>query len=136
MRFFLVIFLFLSTNLFSAEMSGEKMPKHDWSSDGITGTFDRGALQRGFKVYREVCASCHGLKHVSYRDLNFLGLTNDEIKSIAAEYELKDGPNDDGEMYMRFAKPSDKFVGPSFNSYSAAIDFISSLVNPRKLRSL
>ena len=68
-------------------------------------------MQRGFQVYREVCAGCHGIRLVSYRDLERLGYTNDDIKSIASEYEIEDGPNDEGEMFLRFAKPSDKFVG-------------------------
>ena len=53
MRLLLIIFLLFSSNLFGAEMSTEKMPKHDWSFKGVTGTFDRAAIQRGYKVYRE-----------------------------------------------------------------------------------
>ena len=52
MRLLLVIFLFISSNIFAAEMSTEKMPKHDWSFKGVTGTFDRAAIQRGYKVQR------------------------------------------------------------------------------------
>ena len=97
------------------------MVNQNWPFHGFFGRFDQSSLQRGFKVYREVCAGCHGIKHVSYRDLNSIGLTKDEIKSLAAEYEIKDGPNDEGEMYMRFAKPSDKFVGPYSNDKEARL---------------
>ena len=76
-------------------------------------------MQRGFQVYREVCAGCHGIRLVSYRDLSSIGYSNDDIKSIASEYEIKDGPDDEGEMYMRFAKPSDKFIGPYLNKNEA-----------------
>ena len=85
------------------------------------GRFDQSSLQRGFQVYREVCAGCHGIRLVSYRDLAALGYTNDDIKSIASEYEIEDGPNDEGEMFTRFAKPSDKFVGPYRNKNEARV---------------
>ena len=90
MRLFLVIFLFISTNVFSAEMLSEKMPKHDWSFDGITGTFDRAAVQRGFKVYREVCAGCHSMKLLYYRDLIDIGFSEAQVKVIASEYTILD----------------------------------------------
>ena len=90
-----------------------------WPFNGIFGRFDNTALQRGFKVYREVCAACHGIRHISYRDLKDIGFSNDEIKSIAGEYEITDGPNDEGEMFQREALPSDKFVGPYVNDNEA-----------------
>ena len=74
-----------------------------------------------FKVYREVCAACHGIRHVSYRDLKDIGFSSDEIKSIAGEYEITDGPNDEGEMFQREALPSDKFVGPYENDNVARV---------------
>ena len=78
-------------------------------------------FKRGFKVYREVCAACHGIRHISYRDLKDIGFSSDEIKSIAGEYEITDGPNDEGEMFQREALPSDKFVGPYENDNVARI---------------
>lgn len=110
---------FGSTFLDSAEKPD--IVKQNWPFSGFFGRFDKSSLQRGFQVYREVCASCHGIKHISYRDLNSIGLAVDEIKSIAAEYELRDGPNDEGEMFTRFAKPSDKFVGPYTNEKAARV---------------
>lgn len=98
----------------SAQASGDavKLAKQDWSFDGIFGTYDRSALQRGFQIYSEVCISCHGLGLVAYRNLSEIGLDEDTIKEYAAEFEVQDGPNDEGEMYMRPARLSDRFVPP------------------------
>jgi ubiquinol-cytochrome c reductase cytochrome c1 subunit len=98
---------------------GVKIEAQEWSFDGVFGTFDRAALQRGFQVYQNVCASCHGLDHVAYRNLSQLGYTENEIKAIAAEKTVIDGPNDEGEMFERPAKPSDRFVNPFPNDGAA-----------------
>ena len=119
--FFIIKFIVLSpVILFSATTNVELM-KQKLPFDGIFGRFDESSLQRGFQVYREVCAACHGIRHISYRDLKGIGYTNDEIKVIAADYEVKDGPNDDGEMFEREARPSDKFVGPYENDKIARL---------------
>ena len=97
----------------------ETPPKQDWSFNGMFGTFDRGSLQRGLQVYLEVCSSCHSLKLVSYRHLTGIGLNENQIKEIASEFEVTDGPNGEGEMYERPAKPSDRFVSPFSNDNSA-----------------
>ena len=94
-------------------------PHQKWPHQGMTGTYDRAALQRGFQVYKEVCAACHSMKYLSYRDLAGLGYNPDEIKSIAAEYTVTDGPNDDGEMFERPARPSDRFKSPFVNDKAA-----------------
>lgn len=94
-------------------------PKQHWSHDGITGTYDKAALQRGFQVYKEVCSACHAMKFMSYRDLAALGYNADEIKAIAAENTVTDGPNDDGEMFERPARPSDRFKSPFANDKAA-----------------
>ncbi|TDA83193.1 cytochrome c1, partial [Halomonas marinisediminis] len=83
------------------------------------GTFDRGALQRGFQVYKQVCSVCHGVSQLAFRNLKALGFNDEEIKALAAEYKVKDGPNDEGEMYERSALPSDDFVGPYANDQQA-----------------
>ena len=119
--FFVFKFIvFLPAILISATTNVELM-KQNWPFNGIFGRFDESSLQRGFQVYREVCAACHGIRHISYRDLKGFGYTNDEIKVIAADYEVKDGPNDDGEMFEREARPSDKFVGPYENDKIARL---------------
>ena len=100
--------------------SAEKVEllKVDWSFKGLFGKFDRGSLQRGYQVYTEVCASCHSMKYLSYRNLSEKGgpeFSIEQTKAIAASFEVTDGPNNDGEMFERPAKPSDKFVMPYAN---------------------
>jgi ubiquinol-cytochrome c reductase cytochrome c1 subunit len=94
-------------------------PKQSWSFSGPFGTYDRAALQRGFQVYKDVCAGCHSLRHVYYRDLAALGYNEDEIKAIAAAVEVEDGPNDQGEMFMRPGRPYDRFKSPFPNDNAA-----------------
>lgn len=96
-----------------------KPPAQQWSFGGVFGTFDRAAAQRGFQVYKEVCAACHSVRLLSYRDLTQLGLTEDEVKAIAAGYQVKDGPNDNGDMFERPGRPSDRFVRPYANDAAA-----------------
>ena len=96
--------------------------KTDWSFKGLFGKFDRGALQRGYQVYTEVCSSCHSMKYLSYRNLSEKGgpeFSEDQAKAIAASFEIKDGPNSDGEMFTRPGKLSDKFVMPYENVKAA-----------------
>lgn len=95
-------------------------PEQDWSFNGMFGTYDRGALQRGLKVYQSVCAACHGMKHLAYRNLEALGYNENQIKNIAAGYTVTDGPNDEGEMFDRPGLPSDRFVSPYPNDKAAA----------------
>ncbi len=96
--------------------------KTDWTFKGLFGKFDRGALQRGYQVYTEVCSSCHSMKYLSYRNLSEKGgpeFTVQEAKAIAASFEVTDGPNADGEMFTRSGKLSDKFVMPYENVKAA-----------------
>ena len=114
----------LLTGLSSFSYSAEKVEylKTNWSFKGLFGKFDRGALQRGYQVYTEVCASCHSMKYVSYRNLAEKGgpeFTEAQAKAIAASFEVKDGPNADGEMFTRPGKLSDKFVMPYENVKAA-----------------
>ncbi|HEV7414762.1 MAG TPA: cytochrome c1, partial [Tianweitania sediminis] len=76
--------------------------------------------QRGLKVYREVCAACHSMRLVSFRNLEDLGYSEAQIRTLAAEYEVQDGPNADGEMFTRAAIPSDHFPSPYPNDEAAA----------------
>ena len=118
--FFVLIFLFSNFNVL-ASGSGNDLPKHNWSFKGLTGTFDQSAVQRGFKVYREVCSGCHSMSLLYYRDLIDIGFSDEEVKAIAAEYTVIDGPNEEGEMFERPAKPSDRFVPPFSNEQEARI---------------
>jgi ubiquinol-cytochrome c reductase cytochrome c1 subunit len=118
---YLMIFFLVETLQVNAAEKVELM-KTDWSFKGLTGKFDRASLQRGYQVYTEVCASCHSMKYVSYRNLAEPGgpeFTEDQAKAIAANFEVEDGPNNDGEMFTRPAKLSDKFVNPYENIKAA-----------------
>lgn len=96
-------------------------PKNvDWSFGGPFGKYDKAQLQRGLKVYKEVCSACHSMKLVSFRTLEDLGYSEAQVKAFAAEYEVQDGPNADGEMYTRKAVPSDHFPPPFPNQEAAA----------------
>ncbi len=121
MRSILSIVLFSVFFSFSALAAGGNihLPEKEWSFDGFLGSFDRASAQRGLQVYKEVCAACHGLDLVSYRNLEILGFNENEIKAIAAEYTVVDGPNDEGEMFERPAKPADRFSNPFTNEQAA-----------------
>ncbi len=97
-------------------------PRSSWSFAGPFGMFDRGQLQRGLKVYREVCQSCHGLTYVSFRNLaepGGPGLSVAQAASVASEYKIPDGPNDQGEMFERDGRPADRFPSPFANDAQA-----------------
>jgi ubiquinol-cytochrome c reductase cytochrome c1 subunit len=98
-----------------------KEPKEvDWTFAGPFGNFDKGQLQRGLKVYTEVCAACHSMKLVPFRTLGDLGYSDAQVKAFAANYEVQDGPNASGDMYSRKAVPSDYFPSPFPNAEAAA----------------
>ena len=93
-------------------------PAQKWSFSGPFGKFDRAQLQRGFKVYREVCANCHSLKLVAFRNLAEAGgpgYSAAQAAAVAAEYKIKDGPNDQGEMFERPGRVADYFPAPFAN---------------------
>ena len=116
-----IIFLLVGTLTVNAAEKVDLL-KTDWSFKGLFGKFDRGSLQRGYQVYTEVCASCHSMKYVSYRNLFEPGgpeFTEEQAKAIAASFEVTDGPNNDGEMFVRPAKLSDKFFMPYENVKAA-----------------
>ena len=113
-----LIIVILSTLIFIKPLfSAESIDpiKVNWSFKELTGKFDRASLQRGFQVYKEVCASCHSMQYLSYRNLGEPGgpeFTQEEVKAIAASVEIEDGPDSQGEMFTRTGKPSDKFKSP------------------------
>jgi ubiquinol-cytochrome c reductase cytochrome c1 subunit len=93
----------------------------NWSFDGLFGTFDLAAAQRGLQVYREVCAACHSLEYVSFRNLAALGYDEEQVKAIAEQYEITDGPDDQGEMFQRPGRPTDFFPSPFENDAAARL---------------
>jgi len=111
--------LMLSVSSAFAAGAGGKITERDWSFSGPFGSFDQASLQRGFQVYREVCSGCHGLDYIAFRNLADLGYNEAEIKAIAAEYEVMDGPNEEGEMFMRPGIPADQFPNPYANENAA-----------------
>jgi cytochrome c1 len=94
-------------------------PSQKWSFYGPFGHYDKGQLQRGLKIYREVCAVCHGMKYVAFRNLEALGYSEGQVKAIASEYKIPDGPNDQGEMFERAGRPADYFPTPWPNENAA-----------------
>jgi ubiquinol-cytochrome c reductase cytochrome c1 subunit len=100
----------------------EKPPEQKWSFSGPFGTYDRAQLQRGFKVYKEVCSSCHGMEKISFRNLAQPGgpeFSIGQIQTLAAEFKVKDGPNEQGEMFERPARLSDRWPSPFPNPEAA-----------------
>jgi len=95
-----------------------------YSFEGPFGHFDKGQLQRGYKVYKEVCANCHAMKLVSFRNLaepGGPGFTAEQVKALAATFTMKDGPGEDGEMFDRPGLPSDRFPSPFANEKAARV---------------
>ncbi|CCE77795.1 MULTISPECIES: cytochrome c1 [Wolbachia] len=111
--------LFLTNSLSAEEFKPLPNKKIDWSFDGITGSFDRESIQRGYKVYKEVCAACHSMNRIAFRNLQDVGFSEEDVKQIAASYQVKDGPNDLGEMFDRPGVSSDYFIAP-FDTKEAA----------------
>lgn len=98
-------------------------PRQSWSFYGPFGKFDQAQLQRGYQVYREVCANCHSMKLVAFRDLAAKGgpdFSEGQVKTLAATFKVKDGPNQTGEMFERPGRPSDYFPSPFPNPEAAA----------------
>lgn len=91
----------------------------NWSSEGLFGTFNREDVKKGGQIFFEVCNGCHGMDMVAYRNLAEIGWTEQEAKDLAAEYEVEDGPNEEGEMFMRPARLSDRIVNPFPNEKAA-----------------
>lgn len=101
---------------------GVEPPRQKWSFSGPFGLYDRGQLQRGLKVYKEVCASCHSLSLVAFRNLadpGGPGYTPAQAAAFAAEYKIQDGPNDAGEMFERPGRAADRFPKPFPNDNAA-----------------
>jgi ubiquinol-cytochrome c reductase cytochrome c1 subunit len=105
---------------FGAAEEMPPLPRQEWSFFGIFGTYDRASAQRGFQVYKEVCSTCHPVKHLFFRDLAELGYAEDEVKAIAASYQVNnDEPNDQGQVFQRPGRPSDPIPGPFPNNQAA-----------------
>jgi ubiquinol-cytochrome c reductase cytochrome c1 subunit len=111
--------LLLLTGGTAGAAEGTKVPHQSWTFDGVFGTYDRAQLQRGLKVYTGICADCHGLRHVAYRNLVEIGLTPSEAKAVAAKKKVSE-IGDDGQPKERPADLKDRFVSPFPNVQAAA----------------
>ena len=121
---FAVLGLIVIQSVPAAGAEAPPPPRQKWSFYGPFGLYDRAQLQRGFKVYREVCAVCHGLSLLSFRNLaepGGPGFTREEAAAVAAEYKVKDGPNDQGEMFERAGRLADRFPPPFPNDQAARV---------------
>src|SRR5438309_2460004 len=124
-----VIMLTVAGALFAGSAQNARADEHQdtppsmkWSFSGPFGKFDRGSLQRGLKVYKEVCSACHGLSYVAFRNLAEAGgpgYSMAQATALAAEYKIKDGPNDAGDMFDRPGRPADYFPSPFPNEQAA-----------------
>ncbi|MBV6631822.1 MAG: cytochrome c1 [Alphaproteobacteria bacterium] len=111
----------LITSMGTAQAAGEQVtpPDVDFSFEGPFGVYDRVQLQRGFQVYKEVCSGCHAMDLLAYRNLADLGFSEAEVRALASQYTVVDGPNDEGEMFERAGLPKDRFVNPFANEQAA-----------------
>lgn len=92
-----------------------------WSFKGFFGSFDQEQLKRGYQTYANICSGCHSMHLLSYRDLQDIGYSEDEVKEFAAAVQVQDGPNDQGEMFDRAGRPSDRFKSPFANEQAARV---------------
>ena len=104
----------------TAEHEFHKHPKElALASNGVFGKFDKAQLQRGFQVYKEVCSACHSLRLVAFRDLKALGYNDDEVKAIAAGFQVPGVDQATGEPNMRPGLATDYFPKPFANDIAA-----------------
>ena len=112
----------LSGSSAAVAQEADAPPRLQWSFWGPFGLYDQAQLQRGFKVHQEVCSNCHSLKLISFRNLadsGGPGFTETQAASIAASFQVTDGPNDQGKMFKRPGKISDYFPPPFDNDQAA-----------------
>ena len=98
---------------------GMHPPHFPWSHDGVFSSYDHASIRRGHQVYQQVCAACHSLEAIHYRELIGVAYTEEEAKALALEAEIEDGPNEEGENFMRPGKLSDAFPSPYANEAAA-----------------
>jgi ubiquinol-cytochrome c reductase cytochrome c1 subunit len=127
-RFFaiagLVAGLMTGPGALPAAAAGDRIdpPRSSWSFAGPFGSFDRAQLQRGYKVYKEVCSSCHSANLIRFRNMSQPGgpeFSTAQIAALAATFKVKDGPNEQGEMFERDGRPADRFPAPFANDQAA-----------------
>lgn len=114
-----IVFFLASLHSHADDFHPADPKKVKWKFEGAMGSFDREAVQRGYKVYKEVCAACHSMNKIAFRNLKEIGFSEELVKSIASSYQITDGPNDMGDMFERPGALSDYFVPPFANKQAA-----------------
>jgi len=111
----------VSTTVASADEAehGLHLPQYSWPHDGVFDSYDHASIRRGHQVYQQVCAACHSLNQICYRNLVDVAYTEQEVKTMAEEIEITDGPDDTGEMFERPGKLSDRLPSPYANEEGA-----------------
>ena len=102
-----------------AQHSEERLPRFNWTFNGLFGTYDRAELQRGYQVYSQVCSNCHGMKELYYRNLKEIGLNDEQVKAVAASNQVSGGLDNEGKETERDGLPSDHFRAPYANEKAA-----------------
>ncbi|XP_054167095.1 cytochrome c1, heme protein, mitochondrial-like [Oppia nitens] len=110
----------LNESVNAADLELHSTP-YPWPHNGFLQSFDHSAIRRGYEVYKQVCAACHGLKYVTYRELVGVSHTKAEAQAEAAQIQVKDGPGDDGKMFNREGKLFDRFPSPYANEETARL---------------
>lgn len=95
-------------------------PHLPWSHDGWFSSLDHASIRRGYSVYKQVCAACHSMRFLAFRNLVGVSHTEEEAKEIAEEFQIMDGPNEAGDMFERPGKLADYFPKPFANDAAAA----------------
>jgi ubiquinol-cytochrome c reductase cytochrome c1 subunit len=98
---------------------GLHAPLHPWSHEGMFSSYDHSAIRRGYQVYQQVCAACHSMQQLHFRNLVDVAYTEEEAKAMAADIEVADGPDDEGEMFDRPGRLADPLPAPYANENAA-----------------
>lgn len=111
--------LVLNHDLLLASDAACKPGSYPWFHEGMFSTFDHGSIRRGYEVYKQVCAACHSMKYTYFRNLVGVSHSEEEMKAEAAEAQITDGPNAEGNMFQRPGKLNDPLPSPYPNEEAA-----------------
>ncbi|KAI4501965.1 hypothetical protein M0802_002647 [Mischocyttarus mexicanus] len=111
--------LYFLDSTVKADLTQALPPSYPWKFDGIFTSFDHTALRRGWQVYKAICSTCHSLEYVRFMDLINVTHTKEEVAAIAADYEIEDGPDEEGNYYKRPGRLVDRIPLPFPNEEAA-----------------
>jgi len=109
----------LSFTTLMAEDYNLKAPPFAWDHHGYLSALDHASIRRGYSVYKQVCAACHSMDQLAFRNLVDVSHTEEEARAMAEEVQVVDGPDEEGNMYERPGKLSDYFPKPYANEEAA-----------------